>query len=95
MSGHLLGGSGTIFASPSYSGYLRLKGPAYAPDAVAWWYVGKLGDGLRFARGGRVRTSRLARRAIESARHEHARDIRALEQRPTHRLDRTGNLVPL
>lgn len=93
MSG-LLGGQGTIFAHPSDAGYVRLAGPRYAPDAVAWWYVGKL-DGHRFARGGRVRTSRLARRAIDDARHEHARDIRALELRPVARLDSSGNLVPL
>jgi hypothetical protein len=37
--------------------------------AVRWWYVVRMGEGV-FARGGRVASSRIARREIENARHE-------------------------
>lgn len=76
-------------------GYERIAGPREDLRAVAWWYVEDLGDDVVFARGGRVRTSRLARRAIEHARAEARAERVALATRPTHRLDRKGNLVPL
>ena len=48
------------------SGYRRVL-PNPDPCAVAWWFVRRERDGRIFARGGRCRTSKLARSLIRVA----------------------------
>lgn len=74
-------------------GYERLT-PHPAYNAVRWWYVEVDGDFV-YARGGHVRTSRLARRELETARNGESIDRLRRSKRPTHRLARDGDLVPL
>lgn len=54
------------------AGYERLQITPH-PEAVRWWYW-ETREGYVFARGGRVATSRLARRAIAQAQHESRRE---------------------
>lgn len=75
-------------------GYLRVAGPKPDAEAVVWWYVATCA-GDPFARGGRCATARAARHLIDDARAECAREAALRGARPTHRLDKKGELVPL
>lgn len=74
-------------------GYKRLT-PYESDDAVAWWYIHMFNDGYVFARGGRVATNRLARKAIRDASDHAARDHRSFTERPVAILD-GENVLPV
>ena len=75
-------------------GHIRLAGQDSNPLAVQWWYFRDYEDGWAFARGGRVRTTREARKAIRDADHECLRERHYFESRPTHEMLEDGSLVP-
>jgi hypothetical protein len=74
-------------------GYKRLT-PFSKPDAVIWWFVREYEDGFVFARGGRVRTNRLARSELMAAYGESQREYQAFLDRPVAILD-GENLIPV
>lgn len=76
------------------SGWVRLV-PYYQPEAVAWWFFKRYDDGFCFARGGRVRSARVARKAIKAAWEESGRDRQHFRTRPEYTLGPEGELVPL
>ena len=76
------------------SGWVRLV-PYYQPEAVAWWFFKRFDDGFCFARGGRVRSARQARKAIRQAHLEVSRDRQHWRTRPEYTLGTEGELVPL
>lgn len=76
------------------SGWTRLT-PHYAPDAVVWWFYRSFSDAYSYARGGRVRSAREARKRIRDCWDESIREHRSWRERPTHALGSEGELVPL
>jgi hypothetical protein len=72
-------------AAEAKTGYVRVLLRTEDPNAVAWWYVRDFRDGFVFARGGRCRTSKLARsliyRATVQARVEHSEWVTQREER--------------
>jgi hypothetical protein len=75
-------------------GHTRLAGQQHNPVAVQWWYFRDYEDGWAFARGGRVRTTREARKKIRDCDHECSRERHYFESRPTHEMLDDGSLVP-
>ena len=83
-----------MLGHPLMQGYVRVAGDQMAEDAVQWWYWWTYPDGWAFARGGRVRTVREARRMHRAAHAEMQRERRVFLKRPTHKLVE-GDPVPL
>lgn len=75
-------------------GHIRLAGQGHNPLAVQWWFFRDYEDGWAFARGGRVATTRQARKAIRDAANECSRERHYFESRPTHEMLDDGSLVP-
>lgn len=69
--------------------------PDYAEDAVSWWFVRVFYDGFAYARGGRVRSARLARKTIKEAWDASLAEHSAYKHRFTHRLGKDGELIPI
>ena len=76
------------------SGWVRLV-PDFHPEAVTWWFYRCFDDGFCFARGGRVRSAREARRSIDACWDESITEHRLALDRPYHELGAKGELLPL
>lgn len=75
-------------------GHIRLAGQEQNAVAVQWWYYRDYEDGWAFARGGRVRTTREARKKLRDCDHECERERHYFESRPTHEMLDDGSLIP-
>ena len=76
------------------SGWVRLI-PGYSEVAVSWWFVRSFHDGFTYARGGRVRSARAARRTIKDHWQASIAEHNAFKNRRTHALGDDGQLIPL
>lgn len=75
-------------------GYVRVTDDRMHPEAVQWWYWWQK-EGWAFARGGRCRTIREARRLIREAHAEMQREYDAFTNRPDGVLQPDGSIRPL
>lgn len=75
-------------------GYTRVRDNRMWVDAVQWWYFWEYDDGWAFARGGRCRTLREARRLIRNCHGERQRERQAFLDRPKLLLTEDG-IVPI
>lgn len=76
------------------SGWVRLT-PRFALDGVTWWFYRSWDDGFSYARGGRVRSARAARKMLRQCWDASQREHRAFLERPEFALGEKGQLVPL
>jgi hypothetical protein len=67
----------------------------YSPDAVQWWYFEQFEDEWAFARGGKCRKVREARRLIREAEAECRRERHRFLSRPTFVMETDGSLRPI
>lgn len=75
------------------SGHVRLGTQMYSEVAVQWWYFRDFEDGWAFARGGRCRTTREARKLISDCHHECVRERHYFQSRPDMEMLKDGSLV--
>lgn len=76
------------------SGYARLV-PHHDEEAVTWWFYRDFDDGFAYARGGRLRSARQARKAIDAAWNASIAEHKRWLNRRTHELGKNGELVPI
>lgn len=72
-------------------GYVRVTDDRMHPDAVQWWFWWQK-EGWAFARGGRCRTIREARKMIRAAYGEMQREHHAFLHRPVGELLADGSI---